>query len=877
MQYGIRIKQLSYALLKAGIVAASIGTAGIAHALSLGELQIRSGLGQPFVGVVPYTTARGDDVHSMCIRTRYVQGPPTSGVPELADPRIEVEPGRGGGNIIVRTSRPVDEPIVRLYLAINCGPSVSMNREFMVALDPPRTDLPVPRPGPGITAADGAAGQSSAARRAVPPAPASGAGSTAAAGSEAGASARAQREEQRLLRRSRAGSNGAPAAGGTPVASSVLPYEPGVTPPPGRRGTRAEQAAAAAPKYRLSLSRPGSDEPNPTPMLRGSESLDSLARPEVSGITAEQREKLRNEWRARTAADPLLENQKMQDDVGRLGTSLRDLKAQLDAIQKERAGERDSSAKRIAQLEEDKRSLSTWLNGLALALGFVGCVAVAALLFWSYRRRAEQKGVRERRLMADDVAATPVAERHEPGIEEEFDNTPWRPEDDAPAVPATMPAPPSPKPARRIAGAATPAAGAAAPVARIATPRPTPPAFTKPTPAAKPVGSGEDDSYTVTVELPAKAGAPPPVEDFYANPPRGADDKEFSLDDAPPEPVQAPLPPTIAPITVAPALEIPPDEPIDLPAISFELPKPGAAEEAAMAAAKAPPAAPDVHGDVIEFSLDGMPPLNLAPVSGSLPPAPPAASAPAASAPAGQVDDPFGNDPAPPPPPSLGPTFVPPLSTSEPTPTLTRMKALVDEIATAHLSEPAEPQVPSTTGVHRTLDIDLGGDGDSEMRAQLYRQEFELKLFPEIVHGQAKLKVPQSIISLARTYYQEDFDTNRAINLLEYAADRTPDPQRVRLALLEILRMEGMAREYVAVSHSFRSLYPDAEEWETVAAYGKLLVPEEPLFKDADATGYDLNMPSMWLGSTLDMTRYVLAQDLHDAMHGPVVGVREEA
>jgi hypothetical protein len=211
---------------------------------------------------------------------------------------------------------------------------------------------------------------------------------------------------------------------------------------------------------------------------------------------------------------------------------------------------------------------------------------------------------------------------------------------------------------------------------------------------------------------------------------------------------------------------------------------------------------------------------------------------------------------------------------------MTRMKALVDELAAAQFGDPpaapAAAPPPGITASHRALDIELGTDDDSEMRAQLYRQEFELKLFPEIVHGKAKLKVPQSIISLARTYYQEDFDTNRAINLLEYAADRTPDPQRVRLALLEILRMEGMGREYIAVAAAFQRQFPAAEEWATVSAYGKLLAPAERLFADADATGYDLNMPSMWLGSTLDMTRYVLAQDMHDAMHGPAAGAEAQ-
>jgi hypothetical protein len=265
-----------------------------------------------------------------------------------------------------------------------------------------------------------------------------------------------------------------------------------------------------------------------------------------------------------------------------------------------------------------------------------------------------------------------------------------------------------------------------------------------------------------------------------------------------------------------------------------------------------------IKADDIDFSIDFNDPQ--------------AASAPAAAA--AEAEDPFAHDAAPPPPPSVAVTYVPPKPARAPTPTQNGINTLIDELAAAQLGG-ADAALPPATASHRTLDFELGEDDDSEMRAQLYRQEFELKLFPEIVHGQAKLKVPHSVISLARTYYQEDFDTNRAVNLLEYAADRTPDPMRVRLALLEILRMEGMGREYIAIARAFHRQFAAAEEWNTVAAYGKLLAPEEPLFAEADTTGYDLNMPSMWLGSTLDMTRYVLAQDLHDAMHGPAAGMEQ--
>jgi hypothetical protein len=818
--------------------------AGAAHALSLGELTIQSRLGEPFVGKVRYVAPRGDDVVPLCIRTRGANATAAgAGVPDLPDPRIDVLSEAGGGVITIRTVRPVEEPLMRLSLSVNCGPSVTMDREYMVALDPPRTDTPP------LRGAYGAPERSAAAVAATARGPATAADAGAAPPSAAA-------EESRRPRRGRApaaaaGGASAPGAGAARAPAAALPYEPGVTPPPGRRGARPRVAEEAQSKFKLTLSRPGSDSPNAAPLLRSSDTLASLGVPGIAGATPELRNKLRAEWRARMVDNPLAENQKMQDDVGRLGGAVNDLKAQIASIQRERDAARANDAKRIAQLEEDKRTLSAWLNGLAAALGFIGCVALAALLFWKFRRRGEERAARWRRLVPEQAAQASQAaqapeERIDPQFDDESGHPAWRADEVVPPAPVVAPVA-APRPVKPAMGRPVPAGP------RVATPRPTPPSAKK-TP-------DDDDSapITKTIEMAPAAAAAPPVEDFYTNPPRGDDEPEFSLDDPPqavPQPPQAPAPLDLgAPAADAVAIA-------ELPPISFDLPAPGEGEgEAPEAGPQETPTAA-AHGEPIEFLLEG------APAAQPVTPAPTPAPAEAA--------DPFGGDPEPPPSPAHDVTFVPAAASSEPSPTMARMKALVDELAAAHLAEPVAqaPMVP--TGAHRTLDFDLGGGDDSEMRAQLYRQEFELKLFPEIVHGQAKLKAPQSIISLARTYYQEDFDTNRAINLLEYAADRTPDPQRVRLALLEILRMEGMAREYVAVARTFITQFPGADEWDTVAAYGRLLVPEEPLFKDADVTGYDLNMPSMWLGSTLDMTRYVLAQDLHDAMHGPA-GAREDA
>ena len=152
-------------------------------------------------------------------------------------------------------------------------------------------------------------------------------------------------------------------------------------------------------------------------------------------------------------------------------------------------------------------------------------------------------------------------------------------------------------------------------------------------------------------------------------------------------------------------------------------------------------------------------------------------------------------------------------------------------------------------------------------RSRGYLAEFELRMFPEIALGQVSLDDPRSIIVLARTYYQEDFDPGKAISFLEYTLHRAADSMRIYLALLEVLRMERRVVEYTTLARAFRGRYPASRShWPLIAAYGHLLDPREPLFSGAEMTGLDLDAPSNWLGSTLDMTRYVLGQRVTDVI-----------
>jgi len=165
------------------------------------------------------------------------------------------------------------------------------------------------------------------------------------------------------------------------------------------------------------------------------------------------------------------------------------------------------------------------------------------------------------------------------------------------------------------------------------------------------------------------------------------------------------------------------------------------------------------------------------------------------------------------------------------------------------------------------IGVASGDDAGARMRSAQYFAEFERKLFPEIALGRVKLDDPRSIIGLARTYYQEDFDPGKAISFLEYALYRSSEPMRIHLALLEILRMERRVGEYAIVARTFRGQYPDSgTHWQLVAAYGRLLDPHEPTFEGDKVPGLDLDTPSNWLGSTLDMTKYVLGQKVADSV-----------
>jgi hypothetical protein len=114
------------------LAVASAFAATPAAALSLGNADVTSFLGQPLQMRVPVVLDDPSDAGSTCLR---LVNQPGGDVPSLAIGRLEVERGVTGSYLRVTTTLPIDEPVLRVVLEIGCTQRV--RREFMLLLDPP--------------------------------------------------------------------------------------------------------------------------------------------------------------------------------------------------------------------------------------------------------------------------------------------------------------------------------------------------------------------------------------------------------------------------------------------------------------------------------------------------------------------------------------------------------------------------------------------------------------------------------------------------------------------------------------------------------------------------------------------------------------------
>lgn len=139
-----------------------------ADALGLGRPQVHSALGKPLDASVPLTLADGEQLTDACVRGEVTAG--EARVPAgLLQLRLE---GDGGQRRIrVQSLVPIDEPALRITLALGCP--LRLTREFSAFVDPPANAAAVSMPAPVLApppAAEPASRQ--LAEASPPPAPA---------------------------------------------------------------------------------------------------------------------------------------------------------------------------------------------------------------------------------------------------------------------------------------------------------------------------------------------------------------------------------------------------------------------------------------------------------------------------------------------------------------------------------------------------------------------------------------------------------------------------------------------------------------------------------------------------------------------------------
>lgn len=166
------------------------GAIPAAFALSLGGEQVSSSLGQPLRMIIPLLGSTADSLDTRCYRV--VTPSRSDGLSVVTQARIELQTSTTPPQLVIRSSRPIDEPVIRLSIEAGCDAPI--RRDYTILLDPPPVSAPEPRvplaapppalpmaaerpatlPGPvAMSAADKAviAGEHAASRRAANAAP----------------------------------------------------------------------------------------------------------------------------------------------------------------------------------------------------------------------------------------------------------------------------------------------------------------------------------------------------------------------------------------------------------------------------------------------------------------------------------------------------------------------------------------------------------------------------------------------------------------------------------------------------------------------------------------------------------------------------------
>jgi|GEM_PF-5390398 hypothetical protein len=105
-----------------------------ALALSLGDAEPQSSLGQPLRVVVPIEASKAQSLTAACVHV-IADAAGGSGPPRLLTGRVTIDRTAAGPQLLVTTARSVNDPVVRL--AVQAGCDGTTRRDYVLLLDPP--------------------------------------------------------------------------------------------------------------------------------------------------------------------------------------------------------------------------------------------------------------------------------------------------------------------------------------------------------------------------------------------------------------------------------------------------------------------------------------------------------------------------------------------------------------------------------------------------------------------------------------------------------------------------------------------------------------------------------------------------------------------
>jgi hypothetical protein len=155
-----------------------------------------------------------------------------------------------------------------------------------------------------------------------------------------------------------------------------------------------------------------------------------------------------------------------------------------------------------------------------------------------------------------------------------------------------------------------------------------------------------------------------------------------------------------------------------------------------------------------------------------------------------------------------------------------------------------------------------------------FKMAYLRERFPEIAQGSLRLDKPDSLIHAARLYYQEDNNSAKAAELLEYAISEYPNEVRPWLAVFEIYRLENRTTDFASLAKRFKTKFEHGGYWPKVQAIGHQIDPQNALyvaeeFQSNENQAADIAISAEaenWLNTPLDFTQDMLSTELRDAL-----------